>query len=475
MAGIGFTLRRMLDQGGLSGPLKAFGAAMVLASGPWVASSLALALMGAWSALAPDSPDARAFLALVSHAFTFSLVAAGLVQMVASRFLADCLHQDRLDNLATGFLQLLLALWALQAVTAVAFAAAVPLPVAVKAAAGALYMALGGTWLAMAFLSAARQPGPQLLAFAQGAGVGLCLGLLGGATAGLTGQLAGFACGQALTLLRLLREIDKTFGSPRWGFVGLWGFVAAHPSLVVTGGCYALGLWIDKLLFWAHPATGEVVAGALRASPLYDEAMYVAYLTVLPALGVFLLKVETDFNDRFRSYFATIAAQRDMGGILEAKAAMAGSVRAGLALVIQVQAPITLALLVGAPALTQALGLSWFSVSVFRLGVLGALFHILHLIMLILLLYLDFRRGAAVMAVAFLAANGLGTAWAFGGGLETYGLGALVAHLLTLGLGYALVEWRLHHLEFHVFMRQGRPRSRVDWWGPWRRRREAGR
>jgi uncharacterized membrane protein len=192
---------------------------------------------------------------------------------------------------------------------------------------------------------------------------------------------------------------------------------------------------------------------------------------------VFLLKVETDFNDRFRSYFATIAAQRDMTGILAAKSAMADSVRAGLGLVIQVQAPITLALLVGAPALTQALGLSWFSVSVFRLGVLGALFHVLHLIMLILLLYLDFRRGAAGMAVVFLAANGLGTAWAFGGGLETYGLGALTAHLLTLGLGYALVEWRLHHLEFHVFMRQGRPRARrVELFVPlWRRRREAGR
>lgn len=464
MAGIGFTLRRMLAEEGLFGPLKAFGAALGLASGPWVSASLALSCLGAMSALGVGTPEARIFLALVSHAFAFSLVTTGTVQMAASRFLADRLYTGRHEDVAPAFWQLLVPLWALEALGAGLFLAFVPIAPAAKAVAIVLVLALGGIWVSMSFLSAARRFGRQLAAFALGSAAALALGLVGAQWGGLTGQLIGFTAAQALTCLVLLREVERTFGPPRLARVGLGRHLLRHGALVGVGTAYNVGLWLDKWLFWQHPVAGEAVAGVLRASPVYDEAMFMAYMTVLPALGLFLLRVETDFNDQVRAYFATIEAQRDLAAIEAAKARMAASIRAGLGRVVQLQGALTVAILLAAPQLAATLGLSWFSVAVFRAGVLGAFFHALHLMVLVMLLYLDFRRAALVVAGVFVVTNGVATTLAFAGGLGAYGFGAAIAHLVTLAVALAFLEGGLRRLEFFVFFRQAAPRR------PWRRR-----
>ena len=39
-------------------------------------------------------------------------------------------------------------------------------------------------------------------------------------------------------------------------------------SLLLTGLCYNLGIWIDKFIFWFNPSTSDLVIGPLRASIL---------------------------------------------------------------------------------------------------------------------------------------------------------------------------------------------------------------
>ncbi|MFN3429791.1 MAG: exopolysaccharide Pel transporter PelG [Candidatus Sericytochromatia bacterium] len=455
MAGIGFTLRRLLGSDGLSGPLQAFAYATVISSGPWLTSSLALAMLGTWSALTPGGQATDVFLAIVSYCFAFSLVGVGVCQMVASRYLADRLYEDRPDTFAPAFAQLLMPLLGAQLVVSATFAACVPLPLLVKVAAVTLYLALNGTWLAMVFLSAAHDFKAIAWAFAIGWGLSLALGLSGSHTAGLEGQITGFAAGAAFTFFALLARLDREFGVPRRSAPELGAYFGRYWPLVVTGVAYNLGIWIDKIVFWYTDGPGHAVAGPLRAAPVYDNAMFLAYMTIIPALALFLLKVETDFYDEYRAYFSAIAAREGLGVLLAVKARMAAVLRESLGLLVKLQGTLTLAIVLLAPEITAALKISWLSLFVFRVGVIGAFLHVLHLTVMILLLYFDFRKEAAALAVVFLASN-----WLFSilsvtqAGLAAYGFGYAVASAVTLLFGLALLEANLRDLEYHVFMKQ---------------------
>ena len=78
----------------------------------------------------------------------------------------------------------------------------------------------------------------------------------------------------------------------------------AYFTLAATGFLYNLGIWIDKLLFWFTPSTSEPVLGPLRASIIYDMPIFLAYLSIVPGMAVFLVRVETAFAEQYDGFFA---------------------------------------------------------------------------------------------------------------------------------------------------------------------------
>ena len=126
---------------------------------------------------------------------------------------------------------------------------------------------------------------------------------------GLSGLLAGFLVGQiaaavpdagagrrALTRAsRWCRSSSSTGGAPT-------------SALSATGLLYNLGIWIDKLIFWFTPSTSEPVLGPLRASIIYDLPIFLAYLSIVPGMAVFLVRVETDFAEAVRRASSTRSA-----------------------------------------------------------------------------------------------------------------------------------------------------------------------
>lgn len=454
MAGIGFTLRRMLGEKGLAGPIKAFSYAALVSAGPWLTSSLALAALGIWSAFGHGSQEMRAFLAIVNYCFAFSLVGVGFTQLVASRYLADRLFEGKLETFSPAFAAILAPLLGVQALLAMAFLWFVPLPLPVLAGALVLYLALNGTFLAMVFLSAAHDYRAVALAFVAGCATSLGGALWGGQLWGLAGQVCGFAAGTSLTFVALSARIDREFGPPTGEAPGLGRYFIDMWPLAFAGFAYNLAVWTDKLLFWYHPDTRDIVAGPLHASPVYDDAMFLAFMTIVPTLALFLMKVETDFYDKYRAYFATIASRDSLARLLTVKDEMARVVRESLGLVIKIQGTITFFVVLLAPEIVARVGTNWLSAFVFRTGAIGAFMHALHLIVWVLLQYFDFRKEAAAVAACFLFSNFLFTLIAFSGGLPAYGYGYAASSAVTLLFGLVLLDRNLRDLEYHIFMKQ---------------------
>jgi uncharacterized membrane protein len=178
-----------------------------------------------------------------------------------------------------------------------------------------------------------------------------------------------------------------------------------------------------------------------------------AYLTIVPALGMFTLRLETDFYDTYRAYFSAISAHERLDDLLRAKREMARTLWNNVILIFKVQAPITAFAILFAPEIVRSLHLDWFSLFVFRYGALGALLHVLHLTIMVLLLYLEYRLEALLLALTFFGSNAVLTLLAFSGGVPFYGMGYAASCGVTLLVGFQLLANAFRDLEFHIFMR----------------------
>lgn len=453
MAGIGFTLRRLLDDGGFAGPLRAFAYAAVISAGPWIISSVALATLTAIGPRLGGGAHYPVFLAIVSYVYAFSLIGIGAVYMVVSRYLADRLYEGKPEFFPATFAATLAAVITLQALAAGIFLYFLPLEPEVEFAALMLHLAVNGTWLAMVFLSAAKDFRTIVWAFLIGGAISVLGALFGDQVGGLAGMVAGYGAGFMFCFTVLVARIKIEFGLPQVRPVGLLTAFKTFWPLLVTGVCYNLGIWIDKLLFWYHPVIGMDVVPGLRVSPMYDNATFLAYATIVPALAIFLLRVETDFYDTYRGYFSAIAAHARLDEIRRVRAQMVATLMRDLGLLLKVQGPITAIAVLFAPEIFATLKLSWASIFVFRYACVGGVFHVMHLMVMILLLYLEYRKEAMMLAIIFVVTNGLFTLAVFPFGPAYYGIGYLFSCGLTLIVGVQMLVSAVRNLEYHVFMK----------------------
>ena len=80
----------------------------------------------------------------------------------------------------------------------------------------------------------------------------------------------------------------------------------SYLSLALTGFFYNLGVWVDKFVFWANPLVSDPVIGPLRASIIYDIPIFLAYLSIVPGMAVFLVRVETDFAESYDAFYHAV-------------------------------------------------------------------------------------------------------------------------------------------------------------------------
>jgi uncharacterized membrane protein len=294
MAGIGFELRRLIRKNTIFGELEGYLYATVISSGPWVLSVLCLAGLGIYYSQEMQNPDHLLFRAVLVYCYAFSLIVTGPIQMVTTRYLADCYYVENEDITVPCFVaslgltlivQTLSGLWLLQFFKA---------GLIFKLMSLLLYLTISSIWIGMVFLSAAKGYRAIVSAFFVGTVVSLSASIYLGDRLGIEGLMAGYLLGQVVILLLLVLRLLVEFaplGSVDWqllkGFKTYW-------TLGLTGLFLNTGVWIDKMIFWwSHE--GEVINGMVMSYRLYETCTFLAYLTVVPSMGYFLIKIETDF------------------------------------------------------------------------------------------------------------------------------------------------------------------------------------
>lgn len=453
MAGIGFRLQKILRENSYKSLIEGYFYSALISTGPWLLSILGLGLIATIAPWMVDQREAKLFRVVVVYAYIGSLILTGGVQMGTTRYIADRLYVGDMKAILPTYRWLGAWVIAVSGALSALLYAACGLEARSVAAGVVIFQSISLTWIAMTMLSAAKDYMSIVRIFALGyaAAVGGSYAL--GRAFGLAGMLWGFACGMALLAMLISVRIAREFPSDQTERDDAARHWRSMPMLLCIGLFYNCGIFVDKLVFWLGP-WGETVYGGFLTSPRYDTCMFLSYVSIVPAMSLFLIRIETAFYKHYASFYSTITQGGTLADIEREQRDMVASLSLSMSRLLGLQGIVTVALLLLAPQACGWLGLRPDHVPLMRVGLLSAFVQVLLMILLVILLYFDWQRLVAGLVALFFAGN-LGFSLATQALPERYqGFGYLLACLLPLGAGMLALEKRLDTLLYETFSRQ---------------------
>ena len=454
MAGIGFELRKYLEDDSFSGTLKAYGFAGLISAGPWVLSIVGVMLIGI-VALMNDvgSLPVRQFTTSVTWIMGASLVLTGLLQLVFTRFIADRLFERRLDIINANLFGALAFTTGISALIALMLAMFVfNESFGYEVLLTGNFIALSNIWIVVIFVAGLKRFKLILNAFAVAYTTTVVLSLVL-IPFGLNGLMAGLLVGHGLLLFLMLAVVLPEYPvtlDMRFDFLRR---SQIFPALIFIGFFYNLGIWVDKLMFWLAPATSEHIIGPLSTSLIYDLPIFLAYLSIIPGMAVFLLRIETDFVQAYDGFFAAVKGNAGLGEIEALGDQMVRSVREGILQIIRVQGATILILYLLGPAIIDWIGISAQYVQLYYINLIGVGAQVLMLAVLNVLFYLDKLKQALFITALLLSSNALFTWISLELGPRYYGDGFGLSMTLTAIVSLVVLSRELEKVEYHTFMK----------------------
>ena len=457
MAGIGFELRRLLRKNTLVGLIEAYAYAGIIGSGPWVFSIVGILLIGIFSAsvVVPDFLVTQ-FQTSVTYLVASSLILTGLVQLAFTRFVSDRLFEKRKAMILPNLHGLLLLVFtAAGALGTLALFVLLP-------GQGLLYrlLMLSGfvlmcaVWVLTVLLSGMKRYRAIVILFA-GSYALIVLAALWLRNYGLEGLLGGFVGGNLLLMIGMWVLTVRDFRMP--GPLIAFDFARRdwlYPSLMAIGLLYNLAVWIDKFMFWYFPPTSDPIIGRLQASLIYDLPVFLSYLSIIPGMAVFLVRIETDFVEYYDRFYDAVRSGGSLEYIENMRDEMVYAIQQGLSEIGKIQALAVLVTFVAGPALLDALGISLLYLPLLHVQVVGAGLQVGLMAILNVFFYLDQRRIVLYLCLEFVVLNCLLTAASLALGAAFYGYGFTLSVLITLVNGLWLLSRQLGRLEYETFMLQ---------------------
>lgn len=461
MAGIGFVLKRLFIKDTFIDRTKAFVYSSVVAAGPWIAAVATVNIILLLSRHYLVAPGERLlFMGTIVYSFIFSQIITAPWQLLVTRYISDKLFSKEYDYIKPSFIGLSKITFFFVATIAIAFYYHKPLPLYYEYMAGALFIVLALIWIITVFLNAAKNYTIVAKAFIFGGVLSIFLVVLFSIyplpfnefrSAG--NILLAYLVGMLITYIILLYSFFNTFYFGNKLEYDFLRYLNKVPSLFFTGLFYTMGLWVDNILIW-HTPMGALIHETYRYAPLYDQAIFLAYLTIIPTMVLFLVHIETEFYDKYKKYYKTVSEKSTYDEIIAARDEMRDLIYRQIAYLLENQVLFTFTIIVLSDKIFVYLGLPILVESIFRITALGALSNGIMLVVLLMLLYFEAWEEALLVAISFFILNLGFTYYFIPQGTELLGVGFFIAATATLVFALILLFFHLKKITYFTFSRQ---------------------
>lgn len=451
MAGIGFTLRKLVDRNDLSGAFQAFFHATLYTSGPWILTIIALGMINL--TMQPIFKALEDFQSILLFNFCFSFVFTAPFINVTTRKVSDAIF---LKDFTPVVGSLLLALGLYYAITlpliSLFYVGFTTLSLGTAYMATVNFALLSGVWIASLYISALKDYKSVTMSFMIGLLTSVVLTMFFYNRNTAFNMLMGFNTGIAVTFTSFVALVYVEYPPVIEGLKGSLFAYRKYVRVGLGGLLYSVAVWIDKWIMWFSPDAYTYSSG-ITTCPLYDSAMFFAYISVIPSMALFMLAYETAFFEDFVNYYQGIINHNNLGQIENNYNKLIYSVGLHARNTIIVQGMITGSLFVLTPLILEYIpGLSTLQIGIFRFGLIGAALQTFTLFMTILLYYFDERVKPLIINGVYLVLNGVLTFVFMRWGLAFYGMGFFLANILTFVFAAYTVGKYMESLTYHSFI-----------------------
>lgn len=455
MAGIGFEIRKILKKDSLSSIFEAYAYAGLIGSGPWILSILALLIIG-FISLGNVHPDAdiTRFLVTVTYLVGNSLILTGGIQLMFTRYVSDQIFSKRTDQILPNLIAILLLYNLIVSVLSIiGFFYFDDVNATTRIVIAGSFLLLCNLWILIVFLSGMKRykliVGIMFFGYS-----GMVLLSIVLSQVGLLGLFLAFFLGNLFLVTAFMFAVVREYLSTK-----LISFHSLNPkncfwSLFITGTCFNLGVWIDKVIFWFSPETSESVIGPLRVSIIYDLPIFLAYLSIIPGMAVFMVRMETDFAEAYENFYDAVRGHASLQEVFQLKDAMVAVAQQGVYEIFKIQGITMVTLLIWGQDLLIWLGIDGHYAQLLYILLPGVALQVLVMSLLNILFYLDKRKTAMWLCIILLLTNAFFTWLTVQAGPYFYGYGYTASMLVTSLLGLSILNRQFDDLEYNTFMLQ---------------------
>jgi uncharacterized membrane protein len=457
MAGIGFELRKVLKADRLLSLTKIYGYSAILSSGPWVISILAIVLVGFINiANMGEISDASRFQVVITYAIALasSLIITGVLQLPFTRYVADLIFNHREDEILPSYFGAIFLSWIMGIPTVIPFYLWVFEDQSVVFLVGVVctFLILCGVWISSILAASLKYYRNIVWAyFISYTFIVLASYYLGDSIEML---IYIFFFGNSILFVILMSYIIKSYNSSVFMKVDFFLAKNFYWTLGLAGLFYNLGAWVDKFIFWYHPATGHNVIGKLNASIVYDMPIFLAYLSILPGMAIFFFRLESDFAEKYDLYYDAVRSGGTLGMIKRYRNDMIDVIRHAVHEILMIQGILDIVLFLSAPYVFDALHIPQLYLGLLYILTIGAMLQIAFMSVLAILYYLDRKKVAMWLCIAFFVGNTVLTLLSIGMGPAMFGYGYTVSLLLVFLASLVVIRNEMDRLDYETFMLQ---------------------
>lgn len=453
MAGIGFALKRLTGKDDLLGIGRAYVHATMASTGPWLFTVLSL---GAISVLYLNYFTVNQlidFRIVVVYNFGFSLVLSAPVYMVVTRYLADHIHKKDVTHVPTTMLHSLVLLYFIAIPLAFyyyGFYTEMDLDMRLSAIVN-LFL-ISPVWLLGVYMTALKDYKSVTRAFGVGMSLAIAFSYILKFDYGAVGMLNGFNIGVAWIAFSLIGKIFAEYPYTLVKETKLRDYFAKYWELAVGGLFYNAAIWADKWLMWSYAPEAVTLPSKMTYYPNYDSAMFLSYLTIVPAMAIFIFSIETSFFTRYQRFYYDILEHKPLSVVRKNHRDIISNLFASARNFFIIQGAITLVSILVAAKIFEVMHINYLQIGIFRLGTLGAFFHVLMLFELIALSYFDCRKITLWIQGAYLVLNSVLTLVTIHIGFPLYGYGYFASSMIMFLVTTLALFSHLRNLPYHAFI-----------------------
>lgn len=452
MAGIGFVLKKLANQDNLMGLMRSFSHSAIASTGPWLFTILMLSGIMILGQKHASIESIFSFRLVVIYNFAFSLVLSAPITLISTRNLADLFYfRDASPAIGLLFSGLVLT-YVVQLPVAYAFYFGYTTLDPVMALSAVVnFLLISTIWMVSIFLSALKNFKAVTRAFLWGTIFTIVASVELIERYGTMGMLNGFNAGLTLILAMLTARIFAEYPYRILKPFALFPYFKQYWDLALAAVISGLAIWVDKWIMWMAPQA-EINLHGFFFYANYDSAMFLAYLTIVPSLAAFMFTIETNFFEYYVAFYQDIQQKATYAQVEINHQNIMKSFYESCRTLLVLQGSISLTAILSANQIFDFLGVNYGQLSIFRYGVVGALFQVFTMFMLIMLGYFDVRKKLVFVYTLFLVLNGVFTYVVMGWGVSYYGLGYLFANVVVFVVTAIIAEKYIRFLPYHTFI-----------------------